>query len=585
MQLIENRSVDPMKMAQSSSLVFRRRESVQRIGKPTKGITLRIAFTVIASIALILVLYIQYRILKSFDSQSQNVWNILNQNKKKSLDQRHHSKDPATHGQDPRRSLTLTAYLEPPSTLTYTKTNSRRPWFARNTTAAALKVIEFPRRQICDRTRILPDLPIDDFPTDDPFLPWLHDYFVSEDGRHIRFVAQNKRRCDTGDQHSHTMAFWEPQVTLFQSIPVVTEPNDKEKFRFATSLEEATHPATRFQCRFFHPATNQTMTTLSLYKFDYEYITWRKLRRPMIDRKGKDATMFWLSTLLFSCPIPEPWQHRIMRSSMTPFPNLYLDLVPIRTPIRTDLVLLTINHTGPDEYTGLQRRLFPLDKVFGQQHIIPPIEDAGRWANLPICPRPEEERMRLPDTSQAIEHMKPSNPKRRFRFVACTWTAASYTRRGDEVQVSDSASRLREWILFHLMVGVEHVYIYDNTNIDNTTTTPSDLWHVAQEFPKNQVTYHSWPCKICNNNRPAHSNPGERSSQYAAEASCRERYGPLTEWMTFIDVDEYLVPMKAMGDNNKPYDWRPILDEMKAKQVPILQFLSSRARPRVDMME
>ena len=42
-------------------------------------------------------------------------------------------------------------------------------------------------------------------------------------------------------------------------------------------------------------------------------------------------------------------------------------------------------------------------------------------------------------------------------------------------------------------------------------------------------------------NRPAHKSPGERSSQYAAESSCRERYGDLTEWLTFIDTDEYMV--------------------------------------------
>lgn len=40
---------------------------------------------------------------------------------------------------------------------------------------------------------------------------------------------------------------------------------------------------------------------------------------------------------------------------------------------------------------------------------------------------------------------------------------------------------------------------------------------------------------------PAQKSPGERSSQYAAESSCRERYGSLTEWLSFIDTDEYMV--------------------------------------------
>jgi hypothetical protein len=127
--------------------------------------------------------------------------------------------------------------------------------------------------------------------------------------------------------------------------------------------------------------------------------------------------------------------------------------------------------------------------------------------------------------------------------------------------VSDSAKRLKEWIHFHLMVGVDHIVIYDNTDTATLTTTNnnndkdnhtnhhntggkeqlSELRAVVDSFSPQQLTYHAWPCKICNNNRPAHKNPGERSSQYAAEASCRTRYGELTDWMTFIDSDEYLV--------------------------------------------
>jgi hypothetical protein len=34
----------------------------------------------------------------------------------------------------------------------------------------------------------------------------------------------------------------------------------------------------------------------------------------------------------------------------------------------------------------------------------------------------------------------------------------------------------------------------------------------------------------------AHENTGERSSQYAAENSCRARYGPYAEWMATFDT-------------------------------------------------
>jgi len=77
-----------------------------------------------------------------------------------------------------------------------------------------------------------------------------------------------------------------------------------------------------------------------------------------------------------------------------------------------------------------------------------------------------------------------------------------------------------------------------------------------------------------------HSNPGERSSQYAAEASCRARYGPDTTWMASLDVDEYLIPT-GMWKNLR--DW---LHHVTAneKDTQILSFFQTRALPNVDAM-
>jgi hypothetical protein len=92
------------------------------------------------------------------------------------------------------------------------------------------------------------------------------------------------------------------------------------------------------------------------------------------------------------------------------------------------------------------------------------------------------------------------------------------------------------------------------------------------------VTLHPWPAKICNKNRPNHKNPGERSSQYAAEASCRERYGPLTDWMAFIDTNEYLVPMRNAS-------WETVLQEAEEQGTHVLKMRSSRGKPRTKLME
>jgi hypothetical protein len=531
----------------------------------------------------------------------------------------------ATTGHKKKRILT--AYLEPTDTLVINARDTEEyptiPLPIRNTTAALLQTVEFPQVSSCQT--LMQDFPIDDYPRQDPFLPWIHDYFPSTDGHYIRFVAQNRRRCDTGEDHQEDMKFWEPQIALFQPIPVVAY-NNNGTYRLASSVEEATHKATRFQCRFHHPHEDDpttteeetsSITTLSVYPFDYEYVTWRKQSQPMVDRKGKDMSMFWLSQLLFSCPVPPVFQKELLTPSSSGSgganndnnPALYLDLIPIRTPVRTKRVLLTPDHTGKGPYASIP--ILNATKHFGSHHVLPNMDDAGRWANLPICRRKPEEiqpmtikarttttttttakeieiRNEVPPTTNingaaAEDEDEEETP---YRLVACTWTSASYTRRGDVVRVSDSAQRLEEWIHFHLLVGVQHVYVYDNSNNNgNTTTTTTDtaLWDVTQKFPSNQVTYHKWPCQICNNNRPAHKNPGERSSQYAAEASCRERYGPLTEWMTFLDTDEYLVPLKA--NDKGDYTWHTILDDMDEQKMSILKFLSSRAKPRLDRME
>jgi hypothetical protein len=134
---------------------------------------------------------------------------------------------------------------------------------------------------------------------------------------------------------------------------------------------------------------------------------------------------------------------------------------------------------------------------------------------------------------------------------------------------------LREWIAFHLMVGFDHVYVYDNTaHFPNST----NLKMVTSLFPVSMVTHVEWPAQVCNNNRPMHSDPGERSSQYAAESSCRERFGPDTDWMASMDPDEYLIP------SSQP-TWHNMLDKADSQGLKVMKFRSTRARPRESLME
>uniref|UniRef100_A0A7S4AJF7 Glycosyltransferase family 92 protein n=1 Tax=Pseudo-nitzschia australis TaxID=44445 RepID=A0A7S4AJF7_9STRA len=527
------------------------------------------------------------------------------------------------------KSLVLTAYLEPQETMVEfdidnnEHDNNRLPSFKRNTSTSRLRSVAFPNANNC--STLMQNFPVDDFPVGvDGWLPWIHDYFPSLDKTSIHFVAQNRRRCDTGADNKDKMKFWAPQVSLFQGIPVVvedpnlagTKPEPKSThgrrigkdaatptYRLASSFQEATHNATRFQCRFHHGGT--TITTLSVFPFDYEFVNQQKHKKTMIFPPGdRDTQLFWLSQLVFTCPLPEEFQPLLASPSSLITtesskkvaiddqhqPALYVDLIPIRTPVRTDYNLLLdklyaeVNKTSESAY---------LQEVFGRNHTIPSMDDAGRWENLPICRRSDN--VLVPPSSSKSgggrDQQQPSmveidtaqESKKPYRLVACTWASSAYKRRGDVHGVSDSVQRLKEWIQFHLMVDIDHIYVYDNTDTSITSGNSSDLYDVTRSFGADRVTYNPWPCKICNNNKPAQSSPGERSSQYAAESSCRKRYGELSEWMTFIDIDEYMVPMKQNEDGE--YSWRPVMDEMDKLNISIMKFLSSKGKPRVEFTE
>ena len=402
----------------------------------------------------------------------------------------------------------------------------------------------------------------------DPYLPYIHDYFVSPDGSKVHFVAQNRRRCYTGRNRKDDMAYWEPQIALLQPVSVkqvVTHNSTTTSpYYLLTDPEHADFTETRFRCRFHLGRHPKSFSTFSVYPFNYEYINWRKrARKPMFVKEGPDVEIFDYATLLFACPIPTALQNRVWSDPNFVF---YVDLAPIRTPARYEEgYLLTPDQVGPHEYATLHR--FNATEQYRDRAKLPTFDQVGRLENLPVC------------LGQPSASNKASDQAPKHQLVACAWVAASYARRGGRSSVADAPERLREWLAFHRMVGFNHVYIYDNTHVDNQDSIDDDalpLKKVSDLFP-GFVTWIRWPAKVCNNNFVGGRNPGERSSQYAAEASCRERFGSSTQWMTFLDIDEYLIPVQ--NDT-----WGPML-EAKGKNHPVLGLRESRTHPRFERME
>jgi hypothetical protein len=487
-----------------------------------------------------------------------------------------------------------------------------------------LTKVEFPHMGItsCDDENIVPKLPIDEFPHGDPYLPWIHDYHINfPEITQVRFVAQNKRRCQTGFGMESIMKHWEPQIALFQPIPIkvmdfssknryntiesVTKPqtaalnNSKVLYRIS-SPEDATYRETRFLCRFhtynYNNITGTTslseITTFSTYFFNYEYVMWRKSHLPMYKISDGDGK-FELSQLLFACPIPASFREKLLDTfEISSSPQIFLDVIPIRTPPRhSKFPLATVDMIGPYLYESIQNESASAHEgwynVTQQHNSI----DSGRWSNLPLCGARRGAVFNGTGATFGTTGARASSSDiKSHHLVACTWTSAAYKRRGDAIIIDDAPSRLKEWIIFHRIAGIDHIYVYDNTQVskdEHNATTFRTLQSICAQFA-DFVTHIPWPATVCNNNRPNHKNPGDRSSQYAAEASCRSRYGEFTKWMTFIDTDEYLVPMMHTVDNQNrtaPTTWHDILRKMEQKRFYILKLPSSRGRPRLNLMD
>ncbi len=88
----------------------------------------------------------------------------------------------------------------------------------------------------------------------------------------------------------------------------------------------------------------------------------------------------------------------------------------------------------------------------------------------------------------------------------------------------DEAEFLKEWLEYHLMVGVEHFYLYNNNSED-------EYQKILQPYiDKNLVTLVDW--------KPL-------QAQMAAYRNAIEQFSGETRWMGFIDIDEFIVPLKG----------------------------------------
>ncbi len=89
--------------------------------------------------------------------------------------------------------------------------------------------------------------------------------------------------------------------------------------------------------------------------------------------------------------------------------------------------------------------------------------------------------------------------------------------------VKNEGRDIAEWIAFHILQGVEHFFIFDNGSTDDTVEQ-------IRRFPDSLVTLIDWPIR-----------PGQQAAYMYAVSSFRE----YSQWMAFIDADEFLFSPKG----------------------------------------
>jgi len=93
--------------------------------------------------------------------------------------------------------------------------------------------------------------------------------------------------------------------------------------------------------------------------------------------------------------------------------------------------------------------------------------------------------------------------------------------------IKDENGYLEEWISYHRKIGVEHFYVYDNGSSIPIADTIESL---------------GLPSFVTVNTIKG------KAKQVKAYGDCIKRYGKASQWIGFIDVDEFIVPKTAHGD-------------------------------------
>lgn len=139
---------------------------------------------------------------------------------------------------------------------------------------------------------------------------------------------------------------------------------------------------------------------------------------------------------------------------------------------------------------------------------------ATEWAGFLHLPVPPYEAQWRQLTFRADEHpLVASEVWPTHRLAICT-------------MVRSEGAYLEEWLTYHDTLGVQQFFIYDNTRPDEEDERQGAV--LGQWVLDGKVTLVPWPYV---------------SSQTEALNDCLQRFRHTVDWLTFVDVDEFIDPL------------------------------------------
>ena len=128
--------------------------------------------------------------------------------------------------------------------------------------------------------------------------------------------------------------------------------------------------------------------------------------------------------------------------------------------------------------------------------------------------------------------------------------------------------RLVEWVEFHLLMGIEHFWFFDNSQKPSQSTAKILLPYVLA----GQATLIHWPFPIQDG-----CDQSQAGAQFSVGNVCLRRYAQDADWLAFFDVDEFLLPLRrnstltTLVDRFSRPDWQTVRSDESS-------FLCSRSR-------